>query len=304
MQTTTKMIELQSGEGYWRRKIYTHNLEPSEIGKMIDDTAHVLNAARAELAGFIAENYATLGGPGATVVLTAPYKIGTPITKYVLSQGITLMGLEYMSSTYYNSSAYEQRELASGSVTRFMKQIDDVVDLNNLFLKKMNAGRLNSSSFFITATEGMTQSGVARRTPNYTTVELTAYAVPFQSQCTHCRAIVNTKQLQSHMKTARCVNYRTYTIVEGVDNKRVDSRNDKDLYNLCNDGLVNTELVAYKYDAYVPNWIYNAYGVWKKNGGYAGMSLYDYLQKMKPESEVGRDPRVNIHMYKRKRDPR
>lgn len=299
------MIELQSGEGYWRRKIITHNLEPSLIGKMIDDTMHVLSAARAELAGFIAEDYATLGGPGATVMLTAPYKIGTPITKYVYNQGTTVMALEYQGSASWGGSAYSQKELAYESVPRFIKQIDDIIQLNNLFLKKMNAGKLSKNAYFITAENGTNKTQVVRRTPNYTTVELVAYAVPFQSQCSHCRTIVNTKQLPSHMKTARCVNYRTYTIVEGTDNKRVDRNNDRDLYNLCNDGLVDTELVAYRYDAYVPNWIYNAYQIWKKNDrGFAGMSLYDYLQKMKPESEIGREPKVNIHMHKRKRDPR
>lgn len=297
------MIELQSGEGHWRRKVLTYSIDESDVVSIVNNTEGVLTAMRAKLLAMIADDYKDVGGPNAPLRLTSPYNSSDEIVDYMSKYGTTTITLESWAQHSRRASS-ESQKFASQSVPAFIEHIDKIIAVNKKFVTRMLASKLTKDSSFIQATDGAYDADGSVMPTTLPGATLTMHRMPFQSQCEHCRKVVNTRQLQSHMKTARCVNYRTYTVVESGDNKLVSRTKDTSLYNLCNDGLIDTELIAYRYDAYVPNWVYNAYNIWRKNDGFAGMSLYDYLQKMKPESDVGRDPRVNIHMYKRKRDPR
>jgi hypothetical protein len=303
-----RKIELQAGTDGWR-SVVTFNPTIDEIELHIDIANKRLADVRDKLAASVADNYSMFGGGTMPihVLYSATYmKENADIVKMAMECGT---GTIFMSNWAKNGnsswrSAYAPKKVVRESVPEFIGYIDELRQNNAKFLLQAKHGKLTSKSTYFMASEPIRDWSQDGSDSSWPAIELTAYRVPFQSECTHCRTVVNTKQLPSHMKTARCINYRMYNVIHSGDNERVDYRSNKELYNLCHDGLIDTELVAYKYDAYVPKWIYSAYQVWNKNGGFAGLSLYDYLQKMRPESDNSRAPTVNVHMYRRKRDPR
>lgn len=106
---------------------------------------------------------------------------------------------------------------------------------------------------------------------------------PRDSCCPKCGALVTQKSLPRHIDSNMCLTKATDNEMEAT--RGLTRTTDDSLERAVMKAGIEHERRPVAYATWVPKWAVEAAEKYKQGGGYAGMSLADYLKRMVPKPE-------------------
>lgn len=157
---------------------------------------------------------------------------------------------------------YQQNKI---EVDKFTQGLKGAIDKQEQFINNVTAGLSEAGKTFVDRADS----------------HMSSAKIFSGIMCKDCNEIVNSKSYNAHRTSMKCMTDTTNKDVRTSGYKAVE--HGPHIAALKKSG-VHFEIRPSGYTIWAPDWVQEAITAWEKEpGGFAGLSLSDYLEKMKPE---------------------
>ena len=167
-----------------------------------------------------------------------------------------------------------EKEYLLDNIKESNSNIDFMLDKCNCFLKRLNSDKLKMGDYFPCKIVKKYSQNWDKKWSEWN--EIVTYTITDIVKCNICGTTIKIENLKKHQARIICKD-------RGQENQLMASgmvSAPEKVYNLVVAGKFPGELVPVEYRVYVPRWVIDAFNVYTKNNGFAGMKLEDYLNKM------------------------
>ena len=199
---------------------------------------------------------------------------------------ITIYTSRLKSGSHDRSSLYRYRPYSGwssawtehhGMVQESLRKCGSISEKINKFERKLNKGTLQAGDWFPTTVWG----GGPEHNEDYDIHNFTHFGVSDFVKCPVCEEILAQANLAAHQSKQKCIDHGKYLKI--IRAGYVHISEGTIIANAAKRGELPSEIIPVMWNTYVPKWVVDAQEVFKKENGFAGMKLLDFLKKMAPK---------------------
>jgi hypothetical protein len=242
-------------------KATSHNTTLADLEKMMDESCNELATIAADCNTFV-QKY-----------MRGDLKSGDAYYMHVgnIDRDLKRHGFFSVNATTTGATAIQSWEISF--IQELSAACADMVMRCVEYKKDASTGRSSSLSGY----------AVKVSHKNSNSIVFDVVCSPTDSCCPKCGALLATSSLQRHIGTTTCITTSLDASLE----------KDRDFTRISNDQLeraiekagIEFERHPIAFGTWAPKWALDAYRSFKHGGGYAGMTLAEYLKRMKPDDK-------------------